>query len=302
MKTYGDYLASIFPGIKVQKISVDAGFTCPNRDGTLSTGGCSYCRNDSFSPSYCNAEDDISSQLEKGRKFFARKYPEMKYLAYFQTYTGTYSSEPEKLESYYRTALDQEDIVGIVISTRPDCLPEKILSLLEKLNRIKPVFIEIGAETSYDDTLKSINRNHSWDDVVKACNALAVRNIHCGIHLIAGLPGEDRDKVLNTVRRASELPIETIKMHQLQVLYGTPLYKQWENGEIEIHEFSLDEYIDLCEEIIKIVPQHIVIERFLSQSPPNLVAFPKWGLKNFEFMNKLAVRLGERNSPDSAKK
>lgn len=287
MKTYGDYLSSIFPGIKVQKISVDAGFTCPNRDGTISTGGCIYCRNDSFSPGYCNSEDSVKIQLEKGKKFFSRKYPDMKYLAYFQSYTGTYNKKIEELSKLYKEAVEMEDVVGLVVATRPDCIYDEVLDLLSGINEKKPVFVELGAESSHDDTLRLINRNHTWLQVENAVNKIVERRLHCGIHLIAGLPGENREMILTTIKRAVNLPIETIKLHQLQVLKETPLFEKLQSGEMEIMNFSLEEYLQLCAEIIKLTPEKIVIERFLSQSPPHLVVSPSWGLKNYEFMNKL---------------
>ncbi|MCH5238518.1 MAG: TIGR01212 family radical SAM protein, partial [Muribaculaceae bacterium] len=159
MKKYSDYLSQFFPGIKVQKISVDAGFSCPNRDGSIGTGGCIYCRNDSFSPSYCNPHLDVKKQLEEGKKFFSRKYPEMKYLAYFQSYSGTYNKTAEELNSLYSRALEVEDVVGLIVATRPDCISDVVLDVLERVNTRHKVFIELGVESSHDDTLKLINRN-----------------------------------------------------------------------------------------------------------------------------------------------
>lgn len=287
MRSYGDYLSGIFPGLKVQKISVDAGFTCPNRDGSISTGGCIYCRNDSFSPGYCNPNDSISIQLEKGKKFFSRKYPEMKFLAFFQSYTGTYNKKIEQLSKLYREALEIEDVVGIIIATRPDCVSDEIIALLGDINKNKPVFVEIGAETSHNKTLKLINRNHTWKDVENTIRLLAKEELHCGIHLIAGLPGENDEMVLQTIDRAVSLPIETIKMHQLQVLKGTPLLRMIQSGKLNVPAISLEQYLDLCVKIVERVPSNIIIERFLSQSPPDLVVFPSWGLKNYQFTNKL---------------
>lgn len=288
MRTYSDYLAGIFPGVKVQKISVDAGFTCPNRDGTISLGGCIYCRNDSFTPSYCDPLETVKTQIVKGKKFFARKYPDMKFLAYFQSYTGTYNKKKEELNALYKEALEIEDVVGLVVATRPDCISPMILDLLVELNKEKPVFVEIGAETSHNSTLTLINRNHTWEDVIKATEYVSDKNIHCGIHLIAGLPGENKEMILETVDRSVNLPIETIKFHQLQVLKDTILAKKLETEELKIPTFSLEEYLQLCAEIIGRVPENIIIERFLSQSPPEMVISPSWGLKNYEFMAKLA--------------
>ena len=287
MKSYSDYLSEIFPGIKVQKISIDAGFSCPNRDGKIGTGGCIYCRNDSFSPGYCKPEEEVKEQLRKGKKFFSRKYPEMKYLAYFQSYTGTYNRSSEELRKLYYEALGEEDIIGLVIGTRPDCISDDTLEILSEINKRKPVFIELGAETSHDTTLRLINRNHTWRDVMDATARIDAKGIHCGLHLIIGLPSETREMVLHTIVEATKLPIKTLKLHQLQVLKGTPLLHMIERGELSVTEFSLEDYLKLCAEIVRIVPENIVIERFLSQSPPAMVVSPSWGLKNYEFMNLL---------------
>ena len=289
MKTYREYLNTIFPHLKVQKLSVDAGFTCPNRDGTISTGGCSYCRNDSFTPGYCNPSESVTLQLEKGKIFFARKYPEMKYLAYFQSYTGTHGKVSEYLRKLYQEALDVEGIVGLVIATRPDSVSDETVNLLSEINKQKPVFVEIGAETSHDLTLRNINRNHSWNDVETTLKKLSDVGLHIGVHLIAGLPGETEEMILETVRKTSSLPIETLKLHQLQILYGTELYRQWKAGKAFPTIYEPEQYLSLCRKIIEIVPERIVIERFLSQSPPELVAAPKWGLMNYQFMNLLKV-------------
>lgn len=287
MKGYSDYLQKFFLGQKIQKISIDAGFTCPNRDGSISTGGCIYCRNDSFSPGYCDPSVSVSAQLKKGKKFFSRKYPEMKYLAYFQSYTGTYNKDPEYLKNLYKEALEEEDVVGLVVATRPDCIPDGVIDILKEILKNKPVFVELGAETAHNDTLRLINRNHTWEDVVSAVTRISLAGIHCGLHLIAGLPGENKERILETVKKACSLPIETLKLHQLQVLKGTPLLQKIKQGELSITDFSLEEYLDLCVEIIKIVPDTIIIERFLSQSPPEMLVSPNWGLKNYQFMNKL---------------
>lgn len=283
MRDYATYLKSIFPGIKVQKISINAGFSCPNRDGTIGTGGCLYCRNDSFSPSYCMSSDSVVLQIEKGKRFFSKKYPEMKYLAYFQSYTNTYGRDTDSLRRLYEDALGCDDIVGIVIGTRPDTITDEVFSMLADISKKAPVFLEIGAETSSDSTLRLINRRHTWEDVENAVRKAYSSGLHCGLHLIAGLPGESEDDILENVRKACELPIETLKLHQLQILFGTPLYNLWEEGKIEITPFELEDYLKLCRKIISVVPENIVIERFLAQSPPEMVAAPKWGIKNYQF-------------------
>ena len=290
-KDYSEYLGEKFPGMKVQKLSVNAGFSCPNRDGTIGHGGCIYCDNTSFTPRYCNAADSVECQIRKGREFFAGKYPDMKYLAYFQSFTGTHARAVEALESLYAEALAQDDVVGIIIGTRPDCLPPHVLDLLEDINRRRPVIVEIGAETSHDATLRLINRCHTWRQVEEAAGALASRGIDCGLHLIAGLPGEDDDDVLLTVERACALPISSIKMHQLQIIRNTPLHRLYEEGRMKIAPYTVDGYLDLCVRIVQTVGRRVAIERFVSSAPPEMVVAPRWGLKNYEFTHLLLNRL-----------
>ena len=290
-KDFGEYMQEVFPGMKVQKLSVDAGFTCPNRDGSIGRGGCIYCNNASFTPGYCTPRDSVETQIEKGKNFFRRKYPEMKYLAYFQSYTNTFGRNADELMDMYRNASGSEDVVGIIIGTRPDCLADDLLDRLAELNRVKPIIVEIGAETSIDKTLRVINRNHTWTQVEDAVIRLHNRGIRVGMHLIAGLPGETDDDVIKTVREACTLPIESLKMHQLQIVKGTPLLEKWEAGEIEVTPFTLQDYLELCVSIVCIVPRNICIERFLASSPPDMVVAPKWGLKNYQFTNLLMNRL-----------
>ncbi|MDE7346492.1 MAG: TIGR01212 family radical SAM protein [Muribaculaceae bacterium] len=295
-KDFGEYMLEVFPGIKVQKLSIDAGFTCPNRDGSIGQGGCIYCNNASFTPGYCSPFDSVEIQIEKGKAFFLRKYPEMKYLAYFQSYTNTFGRSASDLLDMYRKASEGEDVVGVIIGTRPDCLPDDLLDGLAEQNKHKPVILEIGAETSFDDTLRLINRNHTWAQVEDAVCRLHERSIRVGLHLIAGLPGESTDDVIETVRKSCALPIESIKMHQLQIVEGTPLLKKWKNGEIDITPFTLENYLELCVRIVDAVPRHICIERFLASSPPDMVVAPKWGLKNYQFTNLLMNRLIKQDS------
>lgn len=289
---YSEYLARKYPGIKVQKISLNVGLSCPNRDGTLGVGGCTYCNNHTFNPEYCHKTDSISEQLDEGKKFFARKYPQMKYLAYFQAYTNTYG-EQSRLMSMYHEAIEVEDVVGLIIGTRPDCISDSLLAELAEINKTTPVIIEYGAESSHDRTLETVNRHHSWNQVVDAVERTAAVGISGGLHLIAGLPGETDDDILVTIDRASALPIDTLKIHQLQIIKGTILARQIERGEVAVRTFDVDEYIDLCIRMIQRIPRRIAIERFVSQSPAELLISPKWGLKNYEFTNRLLSRLAK---------
>lgn len=293
-KDYSQYLAEKFGGGKIQKLSIDAGFSCPNRDGTISRGGCIYCNVRSFTPGYCNPAKTVGEQLDEGKRFFARKYPDMKYLAYFQSFTGTHARAVDSLRKLYYEAATHQDVVGIVIGTRPDCLPEKVIEMLASLNRGIPVIVEIGAETSHDSTLQKINRGHKWQTTVEAVNALHDRGIDVGLHLIAGLPGEDEEDILLTLEKVMDLPVTSLKFHQLQIIRDTPLAVMIEDGKIEPKIFGMEEYMDLCVEIVKRLTAKrpdIAIERFLSSAPKGMVIAPGWGLKNHEFVNLLMKRL-----------
>lgn len=290
-KDFSEYMGEVFPGIKVQKLSIDAGFTCPNRDGSIGRGGCIYCNNASFTPGYCSPFDPVEMQIEKGKAFFRRKYPEMKYLAYFQSYTNTFGRSADALLEMYRKASESEDVVGVIIGTRPDCLPDELLDGLAEINKRMTVIVEIGAETSFDETLRLINRNHTWEQVEDAVMRLSSRGIRTGLHLIAGLPGEGAEEVIETVVKVCRLPIDSIKMHQLQIVKGTPLLEKWQAKEIEVTPFTLEDYLDLCVRIVYSVPRQICIERFLASSPPDMVVAPKWGLKNYQFTNLLINKL-----------
>lgn len=294
---YGDLLRSLFPDFKVQKISVNAGFSCPNRDGTISTGGCIYCNNRSFSPSYCDPSSSITEQITRGKEFFGRKYPRMKYLAYFQSYTSTFTTATDRLVSLWREALSVPDVVGLVIGTRPDCFPQKLVEILAEINRTTPVFVEFGVETSHDETLRIINRGHSWQDSVDAVTRSAEAGLHTGIHLIAGLPGESDDDVLTTVSRAVELPISSLKMHQLQVIRDTTLHRLISEKKISCDLYTPDRYLDLCIKIIRMTPRSIALERFVSSSPADLLVAPRWNLKNYQFVNLLHNRLKQLSKP-----
>lgn len=285
-RDFGTFLREHFTG-KVQKISINAGFTCPNRDGTLGTGGCTYCNNQTFNPEYCNPGKSVTEQLAEGRQFFARKYPEMQYLAYFQAYTNTYG-EISRLRELYEEALAAPGVVGVIIGTRPDCMPGELLEYLASLKK-RGVFVlvEYGVETSRNDTLKIINRGHTWEQSVDAINRTAAHGIMTGAHIIAGLPGEGAADVVRTARLLSQLPLDTVKLHQLQIIHGTHLARQVADGELTVKQWSVDEYICVCIDFIRNLAPTIAIERFTSQSPDNLLISPRWGLKNYQFANLL---------------
>ncbi len=288
---YGTWIRSKFP-FRVQKISVNAGFSCPNRDGRIGHGGCIYCDNRTFNPAYCNSNDSITRQLEEGKRFFSRKYPDMKYLAYFQAYTNTYESV-ERLKELYDEALRVDDVVGIVIGTRPDCMSDELLDYLEQLNKQTFLIVEYGIETANDETLKRINRGHSFECVRNTVERTVAKGIITGGHIILGLPGEDAKESLRQAPIISSLPINILKIHQMQIIRDTKLAKIYEEN--QFHVYSANEYIELISEYIKLIRKDIVIERFVSQSPKELLIAPHWGLKNYEFTNLLMNKLRKEN-------
>lgn len=282
-------------GMKSQKISLNAGFTCPNRDGRVGTGGCTYCNNQTFNPDYCVTDKSITQQLEEGKSFFSRKYPEMKYLAYFQAYTNTYDSI-KNLRLKYEEALRVPGVVGIVIGTRPDCVSDALLDYLSELNRRTFLLVEYGVESIYDTTLQRINRGHTHAQTVDAITRTAERGIKVGAHIILGLPGESVDAMLREASVLSSLPLTTLKLHQLQLIKGTRMAEEYFSNPSDFHLFSADEYIDLVIDFVEHLRSDIILERFVSQSPSSLLAVEGWGLKNHEFVDKVRRRMDERNA------
>ena len=289
-----DFLQQKFP-FKVQKISINAGFTCPNRDGTKGWGGCTYCNNQTFSPQYCANEKPVTQQLEEGIHFFSHKYPQMKYLAYFQAYTNTYDETSRLLEKY-NEALRHPDVVGLIIATRPDCMPDELLDELEKISHQYFILIEYGIESTDKKTLEFINRGHTYEEAVETIQRTSLREIDSGVHLILGLPGESRETILSHADKISELPLTTVKLHQLQLIRNTKMAHQFGQSPELFHLYSVDEYIDLCIDFMEKLNPDFVLERFVSQSPKELLIAPDWGLKNFEFTAKVNKRIKERNT------
>lgn len=289
--SFSKWIRERFP-FRVQKISVDAGFSCPNRDGSISSGGCSFCDNRTFNPSYCNGTLSIGRQISDGKAFFARKYPDMKYLAYFQAYSNTYASL-DTIRRRYEEALACDDVVGLVVGTRPDCISDELLDYLERLNRQTFLTVEYGIESTCDATLERINRGHTFECSRRAIAATHNRGIITGGHIIVGLPGESAADIIRQAGSISQTKLDILKIHQLQIIRGTRLAEEYLAK--PFHVFSVDEYIRTIGEYIQHLRKDIVIERFVSQSPKGLLLAPDWGLKNYEFTNRLNNYLRERN-------
>lgn len=289
---YGSWIRRQF-SFRVQKISVDAGFSCPNRDGSISSGGCTFCDNRTFNPSYCRPSEPIATQIAEGKRFFAAKYPDMRYLAYFQAYSNTYAPL-DVLCRRYEEALEQDGVVGIVIGTRPDCVSVEVADYLERLSRQTFVVVEYGIESVCDDTLRRVNRGHDFECSRRAIELTRSRGILTGGHIILGLPGESAADNIAQAATVSRLGLDIIKLHQLQIIRGTRLAHDY-----SLRPFSLytaDEYIDLCIRYLERLRPDMVVERFVSQSPKDLLVAPKWGLKNYEFTNRLVNEMRRRNT------
>ena len=291
---FGAYLRGIF-GCKVQKITLDGGFTCPNRDGKVGRGGCTYCNNQTFNPAYCHRHLPVREQMLEGISFFAHKYPEMRYLAYFQAYTNTYASLAV-LKQRYEDALAVDGCVGIVIGTRPDCMPEELLDYLQQLAKRTFVLVEYGIESVNDATLLRINRGHDYACAVDAVERTAARGIPVGAHIILGLPGEDKKELMRQAVVLSRLPLTTLKLHQLQLIRGTHMAAEYAECPDDFSLFGVDDYIETVIDYIERLRPDLVLERFASQSPKELLIAPDWGLKNHELVDKIKRRMRERST------
>lgn len=280
---------------RIQKISINAGFTCPNRDGSKGTGGCTYCNNQSFSPGYAKPLKSVTEQVEEGIAFFHHKYEAQKYLAYFQSYTNTYD-KLENLTRIYEEALKNPKVAGIVVGTRPDCVSDELLDYFTELSKRYYVMIEYGIESTCDNTLQLINRGHDYANAEVAIRKTAGKGLRTAAHLILGLPGENREMILSHADNVSELPLTAIKLHQLQLVKGTVMARQYAENPEMFNMMTAAEYIELVIDFLERLNPEIAVERFVSQSPEQLLLAPHWGLKNFEFVHKIEKRLEERDT------
>ncbi len=293
---YAQYFKRYF-GSRVQKLSIDAGFSCPNRDGTVARGGCTYCNNDSFNPSYCTPDKSIRQQIMEGMEFHSNRYRLAdKYLAYFQAYSNTYKPLNE-LKRIYAQALEIPAVVGLVIGTRSDTIDEEKLEYFAQLSQDYYVIIEYGIESCYDDSLRRMNRGHDFENLLKAIELTHDYGIKVGGHIIFGLPGETRQMMLDEVHILNNLPLDTIKFHQLQIIKGTAMAKDYQLNPTNYQFFELDEYIDFMIEFVEQLNPHFVIERFAGEVPPSFLAGPSWGkIRNDQILNKIEQGLKNKNT------
>ncbi|MEG1037623.1 MAG: TIGR01212 family radical SAM protein [Mucinivorans sp.] len=301
---YSAYLRNIFGGDRIQKVAINAGFTCPNRDGTIARGGCTFCLNEAFTPSYCTKEKSVAEQIREGIYFHAHRYAHStRFLAYFQSYSNTYKPLDE-LRAIYEAALAEPDIVGLVIGTRPDCVDREKLEYFRSIaDRGKYVIIEYGVESIFDDTLRRVNRGHDYATACRAIELTASMGLHVGAHFIIGLPGEGRDRAIQTARAVASLPLTTVKFHQLQIFKGTALEKEYTENPSDFSFYALDEYIDLFVDMLELLPPELVIERFAGEAPPRFQAMDNgWGaIRNERLVQLLDLRLEERATRQGAK-
>lgn len=287
-KTYGE---------RLQKVVVDAGFTCPNRDGLVGTGGCTYCDNAAFHPGYSTAGIPIHEQIDEGIKFHRVRYRKAeKFLAYFQPYSNTYAPL-ERLREVYEEALSHPLVAGIVIGTRPDCVDEDKLDYLATLARDHVVVIEYGIESVYNRTLQRINRGHSFEDAVRAVEMTAARGLTQGAHFIFGLPGESVEEMLAYAPIINKMPLHSVKFHQLQIVRGTAMEREFASHPSDFVTFSLDEYLDFIVDLLERLRPDLYIERFAGEVPPRFVNSTPWGLlRNTELIRFLEQRLEQRDT------
>jgi radical SAM protein (TIGR01212 family) len=294
--SYNEYFKKTF-GQRVQKLSIDAGFTCPNRDGTVGRGGCTFCNNDAFNPSYCQPEKSIRQQIEEGKQFHAWRYRRaIDYLAYFQAFSNTFAPL-EHLKKIYDEALAVDGIIGLVIGTRPDCIDDEKLDYFQELSKNHYLIIEYGIESCYDETLERINRGHTFGQSVEAIEKTTSRGIKTGAHIIFGLPGETTAQMMAEAEILSKLPLNTLKFHQLQIVKNTSMALEYLNQPENFTFFSLDEYIELIVNFLERLNPKIVIERFAGEVPPRFLAGPGWGTIRYDqILQKIENRMEERET------
>jgi uncharacterized protein len=290
---YTEYFRKTFGG-RVQKVSVDAGFTCPNRDGTIGKGGCTYCNNDAFNPSYCHPQKSITQQINEGIEFHARRYRRANnFLAYFQAYSNTHASV-DKLQNLFDEALTVPGVIGLVIGTRPDCIDNEKLDYFQALSEKYYIVIEYGLESCYNKTLKMINRGHTFEQSLAAIEETTKRGIKTGAHIIFGLPGETRDEMLAEVNMINKLPLVNIKFHQLQIIKNTSLADEYKIHPEHFNLFGLEEYINFMIKFLEYLNPDIVVERFTAEVPPRYIIGPDWGLvRTYTILQMLEKRLEE---------
>jgi len=289
--SFGAYMKKRF-GTAIYKVNIDAGFTCPNRDGSLGFGGCIYCNNDSFRPSSCKPSLPVREQVKNGISYLSRRYGANKFLAYFQPYSNTYASVNE-LEVFYKEALEEPSVIGLAIGTRPDCIDNEKLDLLESLAKNHFILVEYGLQSIYDKTLQFINRGHDYKAFLAAVSLTKSRGISVGAHLIVGFPTETKEEMLNMADEVSGLHLDFLKIHQLQVVKDTPLAVMYE--EKPFHTFEYEEYLDFIVDFIERLSPDIVLQRLFATAPDEILIAPRWNRSRHQITRDIQQRFVDRN-------
>lgn len=294
--SYPEYLKKLF-GNRIQKVTIDGGFTCPNRDGTVGYGGCTYCNNDAFNPHYCHPAKSITQQINEGIAFHARRYRKAdKFLAYFQAYSSTHAPL-NKLKQLFTEAINHPAVTGIVVGTRPDCIDDEKLNFFAEINSSYFVSIEYGVESCYDRSLQATNRGHTFAQSRLAIETTAKLGIHTGAHLILGLPGETYEDWMEEAKIISQLSLNSLKIHQLQIFRNTRMEELFNQSPEEFHLFTLEDYLDILVNFLEYLNPEIAIERFTSEAPPRFLAHAPWGkIRNNQVLAMLEKRLEERQT------
>jgi len=290
--SFGQYMKKQF-GTAVYKVNIDAGFTCPNRDGSLGFGGCIYCNNDSFRPSSCKPAIPVKEQLKNGIAYLSRRYEVSKFLAYFQPYSNTYAPV-EELEIFYKEALAEPAVIGLAIGTRPDCINSEKLRLLESLGEKHFILVEYGLQSIYDKTLRFINRGHDYKTFLDAVSLTRSRGISVGAHLIVGFPIETREEMLNMADEVSGLHLDFLKIHQLQVVKDTPLAEMYKEN--PFHTFEYEEYLDFIVDFIERLSPDIVLQRLFATAPDDMLIAPRWDRSRHQITNDIQQRFVDRDT------
>jgi radical SAM protein (TIGR01212 family) len=280
-------------GSTIYKVNVDAGFTCPNRDGTLGVSGCIYCNNDSFRPTSCKPTLSIEEQIKKGIAHVRKRYRADRFIVYFQPFTNTYAPV-DALETLYREALKDSSVIGLAIGTRPDTVDRKKIELLESLAAEHFILVEYGLQSIYDKSLEFINRGHDYQAFLDAVNLTRNRGIFIGAHIIEGLPTETRSEMLAMADEISLLPVEFLKIHQLQVVKDTPLEQMYMNH--PFHTFEYDEYLDFIVDFLERLSPDIVLQRLFATAPDNILVAPQWGKHRQQIIRDIEKRLASKET------
>lgn len=290
--TYSAYIRKKY-GQRVQKVTVDAGFTCPNRDGTVAVGGCTYCNNESFNPGYNDASKSIRQQIEEGIEFLNRRYGSKKYIVYFQPYSNTYASL-DVLKRYYEEALSVENVVGLTIGTRPDCIDEQKLDYLQDLAGNSDITIEYGLESVSDSSLRKINRGHDFQCYLDAVKMSKNRGIKICTHIIVGFPWENKNHWLKTMEILSEIGFDFLKIHQLHIVKNTAMALQHSREPFKL--LAYEEFLSIIVEMLEKLHPRIVIQRLFGEAPPHTIIAPRWRKRNPQILQDIDRLMDERDT------